>query len=678
MEKTSQPKKKYAFLKPATIAFMQLSLCLLTLLFVLSGIEILYNGFSHEFPKNALGVWAWAIFLDFVFWIKWLIAVYLAFILLYWLKPKLAKISFLAISGVLFIIQLSLIKYFNTSLLPLGSDLYGYSLQDIKQTVGASGGISIFYLLLIIGFLIIAIFALLNLPTKLKIPYFLHIILLIISGVCVLFALFSDLNTQFFSSDYANNLSVNKTDYFISSSYQYLYNTDNEVDIYSDNYIGDYGDASEPNHIAYHYLDEAKYPFYKSDSSADVLSPFFKPTQTPPHIVILLVEGLGRAFTNEGAYLGNFTPFIDSLSNQSLYWKNFLSEGGRTFAVLPSLLGSLPFAKNGFLEMGSNMPKHLSLLSLLKLNGYHTSFYYGGNSSFDNMSMFLKNNGIDEINDEKTFPSGYQKLPSINGFTWGYNDKELFRYYLNSRKNQDKPQLSVVLTVATHDPFRINEQDKYLKRFESRMQELAFDENSKQTYRNYKYQYASILYTDDALKNFFAEYKKRQDFKETIFLITGDHRMPEIPMSNKIDRYHVPLIVYSPMLKRKAQFASVSTHFDITPSLLAYLTKIYGIKTPRNQSWLGAGLDTSRQFRNIHQYPLIQTKTDMIDFVKGEYHLNGNTLYKLNSDMGESVIEDEDQVNQVKGIFEQFKIKNNKIYKGNAILPDSVLNKFNR
>jgi phosphoglycerol transferase MdoB-like AlkP superfamily enzyme len=50
------------------------------------------------------------------------------------------------------------------------------------------------------------------------------------------------------------------------------------------------------------------------------------------------------------------------------------------------------------------------------------------------------------------------------------------------------------------------------------------------------------------LRGFFDAYSKRSDFNNTIFLITGDHRMPEIPMSDKIDRYHVPLIVYSPML----------------------------------------------------------------------------------------------------------------------------------
>jgi uncharacterized sulfatase len=415
-----------------------------------------------------------------------------------------------------------------------------------------------------------------------------------------------------------------------------------------------------------------------NESTPDVLSPFLKPNATPPNIVIILVEGLGRAFTNEGAYLGNFTPFIDTLSNKSLYWKNFLSEGGRTFAVLPSVLGSLPFAKNGFLELGDGMPTHLSLLSLLKYNGYHTSFYYGGDAKFDNMATFLNKNAIDELNDGQSFPSGYTKLPAPNGFSWGYNDKELFRHYLLTRDEKATvPQLSVVLTVSTHSPFAINEEDKYLKQFEDRLTQLGYNDAKKNEYRNYKLQYASILYMDDALRGFFNAYSKRSDFNNTIFLITGDHRMPEIPMSDKIDRYHVPLIVYSPMLKRTAQIASISTHFDISPSLLSYLQHNYKIKGPSLTSWMGQGLDTNRNFQNIHNYPLLQTKTDMIDFIMGEYHLNGDNLFKLNAELGEDPLQDDEKLSQLRNAFDQFKKRNSQIVTGNHIIPDSIHQHYN-
>jgi uncharacterized sulfatase len=408
-----------------------------------------------------------------------------------------------------------------------------------------------------------------------------------------------------------------------------------------------------------------------------VLSPFFNKSAAPPHIVIVIAEGLGRAFTNDGAYLGNFTPFLDSLANKSVYFNNCFSSGGRTFAVLPSLLASLPFAKNGFLELGENIPPHLSLLSLLKSSGYHTSFYYGGDAHFDNMDIFLRKNAIDELNDGKTFPSGYTKLPSVNGFTWGYNDKELFRRYFNTRKAElQTPQLSVLLTVSSHNPFKINEYAKYLKAFDNRMAELGFNDTKKKNYQNYRDEYISILYTDDALRGFFDEYRKRDDFKNTIFLITGDHRMPEIPMSSKIDRYHVPLIIYSPLLKRTAIIESVSSHFDITPSLLAFLHSSYGVKRPGVATWLGQGLDTVRSFRNIHSYPLMQTKTNTADFIMEEYHLNNQIVYKMAANMDEEISLDRNKLDLLKAAFDEYKQRNERFLNGQKLIPDSIYRKY--
>jgi phosphoglycerol transferase MdoB-like AlkP superfamily enzyme len=291
--------------------------------------------------------------------------------------------------------------------------------------------------------------------------------------------------------------------------------------------------------------------------------------------------------------------------------------------------------------------------------------------------MYLKANKVDELRDEETFPKGYKKLPENNGFSWGYNDKELYRYFLNSKDEKAaQPQLSVLLTATTHSPFLIDDVEKYNAIFEERMDVLRFNEEEKEDHRNYKNQYQTILYADDALKNFFAEYKKRADYENTIFLITGDHRIPEIPMSTKIDRYHVPLIVFSPLLKRTAEISSISTHYNITPSILAYLKTNHNIRTPKYTSWVGQGLDTTRSFQNIHNLPLMQTKTDLKDFVMGEYHLNGTDLYKLNSDLGEELSDDEDRKNQLIGAFEQFKKKNSEIVLGKKMIPDSIYSKY--
>ncbi|MFI5161059.1 MAG: LTA synthase family protein [Sphingobacteriales bacterium] len=672
--KVSPERNLFTKFTEAAAQFARLSVVWLIIILLLSVFELVYNGVVHQFPKNFFGALGWSFLNDLFFWLKALIYIFLIYIPLNVFSQKFARAVYSAFIVIMAVLQLCLTSYFTTSLVPLGADLYGYSIKDIKQTVGASGGISLFDIIAFILIVAGTIATLWFLAPRLRVKKYLTFALPLISLLVVLIGVQAWAGQPNFKSDYDNNLVINKSDHFWVASYKHFFPGADEVDIYADSYINDYGTSSKNKSFAFKYTDPQHYPFLHSDSVADVLSPFIKSDpKTPPHIVIILVEGLGRAFTNDGGYLGNFTPFIDSLSGKSLYWKNFLSEGGRTFAVLPSILGSLPFAKNGFLELGDGMPAHLSLLSLLKYNGYHTSFYYGGDSKFDNMKTFLEKNATDEINDEKSFPAGYVRLPAPNGFSWGYNDKELFRHYLLTRDEKaTQPQLSVVLTVSTHNPFAINEEDKYLAQFEQRMTQLGFTDAQKAEHRNYKLQYASIMYLDDALRGFINAYKKRADFNNTIFLITGDHRMPEIPMSDKIDRYHVPLIIYSPMLTRTAQIASVSTHFDISPSLLAYLHHNYKIKGPSLVSWMGQGLDTNRNFENLHNYPLMQTKTDIIDFISGEYHLNGDNLFKLNAELGEDPIHDDDKANQLRNAFDQFKKRNNQIVTGNFIIPDSI------
>lgn len=659
---------------------VSLSLAFLIVLLVISTVETGYTAFRQGFSQTPLSALTAGWINDLIFWFHYSIYLIIAYVVIHYIRPALARLIFLIIVSALCVIDLLLNVYFSVTSIPLGSEVFKYSKEEIKQTLGSSGVLSISTIALL--FLAIAIIAvsLRWLSYRLKPSRYLVYSVPLISLLGVLPGLDTLNYRSHFRSDFTNNLVLNKSDIFYSDIIHDFSPQDQETDIYAEGYLGMYYTNPENNSAlaTLNYIDEQHYPFLHRDSTPDVLSPFFRKSERPPNIVIILVEGLGRAFSNEGAYLGSFTPFLDSLSDKSLYFSNFLSSGGRTFAVLPSLLASLPLAENGFLELGDQMPPHLSLLNLLKTSGYTTSFYYGGDSHFDNMDIFLRKNGIDELNDGKTFPAGYTKLPAYNGFSWGYNDAELYRRYLNSRNpDAENPQLNILLTVSSHSPFLLNEQDKYLNLLNQHLKGLKANDNAK-SYQNYKYEYASILYTDDALKTFFDKYSRRKDFKNTIFLITGDHRMPEIPMSTKIDRYHVPLIIYSPLLKRTARIESVSSHFDITPSLLSFLNQQYGIKRPSLCTWMGQGLDTSRNFRNIHSAPLIQTKTKLTDFIRGKYHLNGESVYQLSENMEEEIIEDKQLLKTLSASFDAYNKRNAVFLKGRKLLPDSVLNRYYR
>ena len=176
--------------------------------------------------------------------------------------------------------------------------------------------------------------------------------------------------------------------------------------------------------------------------------------------------------------------------------------------------------------------------------------------------------------------------------------------------------------MSMHSPYSVPDQEKYLELFEEQMSRLGFDEAQKGRYRHYKNIYSTILYTDDALRYLFEQYAKLPAYGNTVFIITGDHRLPEIPMSTKVDRFHVPLIIFSPLLKRTAHIESISSHLDIAPSLLAFLKKNYRLDNPSLAPWVGSGLDTDSSFRNIHSYPLKHTKTNLIDYISGMFFID--------------------------------------------------------
>lgn len=655
-------------------AYFQFSLIWLSVMLIARLIELSLFIWKSGWPDTGFSLIFSSLFNDLRFLFTTLLLLYPLYWLLWHIAEGLARWVVTGIFVALTLMHIGLVYYYSKTSVLLGADLFGYSLADIRQTVGASGGFSFPVLLLVMVLTAGLTAALWRLRHRIR-PNQRWLPGLLLPGL--LFLLLPAGNTIFRpGSEQLDNLSANKSGYFSTAAYTYLTasEADYETDIYAlaDEPVGDA--SAQLAQIT--YSQEDQFPFLHTESTPDVLGPFFRPASTKPSIVVIIAEGLSQAFSGDEAPLGSFTPFLDSLADRSLHWNHFLSEGGRTFAVLPSILGSLPFAKNGFSELGPAMPPHLSLTNILKTNGYRTAFYYGGNAVFDNMNTLLRRQGIDRINDQASFGKQYRKMPGNESFTWGYGDKELVRNFFDLNAASAGPSLQVLLTLSTHDPFLTNETGQYLRRFEKRMNELGLSEPEKQTHRAYRMPYASVLYLDDALKNFFAAYRQRPDFQNTIFLITGDHRLPEIPMLSKIDRYHVPLIIYSPLLRQPARFRSVSTHFDIAPSLLAYLRENYQLRTPSQVAWMGTGLDTARGFRNVHAYPIMMTKTEMIDYVMGNYLLNNNDLYEIGDGMKLTAVSDPDQARRLSAAFGAFKRRNQRFIGGAPLVPDSVLRAY--
>lgn len=593
---------------------------------------------------------------------------FLPFFVLHLISKRLANV----VSGVLMIFfilaEIALIQYVGTTSLLLGADLFGYTFDEVINIVSASGGFSVASLFPVI-ICVTMIVAFLMFSKQVKLHGLLALLFVVLSFASLAFQKRTKPEAGKYNSELAYNLVTNKAYHLFSATYSYFYPDEaSEESLFSSFYTGLVSPGKSFEYIS------NEYPFLRKNNTPDVLGKYFNVGTDKPNLVFIIVESLGRAYSGEGAYLKSFTPFLDSLENKSLYWKNVLTTAGRTFEVLPSVFGSMPYGKSGFAELGANMPEGISLISLLKERGYVSRFFYGGDATFDNMKLFLTKQHIDFVIDEKDFGSEYKKMPANSGnFTWGYGEKDIFKKGFEIlSKAGSQPRLDIYLTLAMHDPYRVPDQGYYNKKVEERLSIFNLNESQKSEYRKYLPNYASILYFDDALRYFFAEYQKRDDFKKTIFFITGDHRMSSPPISTQIDRFHVPLIIFSPMLKSSSKFSSVVSHLDFTPSVVAFLKSKYEMSFPSVVPWLGQGLDSVTSFRSTMSVPFIRTKNEIIDYIDQDYFIVNNQLFKVSENLGIDQITDEKKLTQIQRKFEKFKLDNLKACLNDALIPDSL------
>jgi len=511
--------------------------------------------------------------------------------------------------------QAGLLQYHWIAGVPLGADLFGYTGAEVATTVGGGWRADAPLVLALVAALAVLWLAL---------------------GACgrpwwpradarrsLLFGAVSLLAFVFLPDHYAPSAAqseasidylLNKTAYFADRNLAHLMGSGGGGAV--DHRAGELPWAGK----------DARYPFLHPERTPDTLGPLFeRRAGTPPNLVFIIVEGLGRNFSGPGARLGSFTPFLDELAGRSLYFENFLSGQGRTFGVLTTMFGSLPFGENGLAALGDRTPRHASILSVLKSQGYRLKFYSGSNLDFDNEGKFLRQEGVEQFVSERDYGP-----PAQRSNDWGYADGELVDMALRREaKHMQAPSLTIIQTTSMHDPFTFPDKPRYMQKVGQRLAQLGIAPDASPGYAAQREIFASILYTDDALRRYFDGAKKLPGYDNTIFVITGDHRLPELPMDTRIERYHVPLIVYSPLLKQARAIKSVSSQFDIAPSLLAYLSNNHGLKSPPAVTWLGTGLDTEPAFRNLHVIPLKQTKTELSDFVSGTVYLAQGRLYAL-------------------------------------------------
>lgn len=623
----------------------------------------LWTGARALPPGAGVAAWALAVAGQLLFLLRALPLLLPASLALAALPARRWALLGVAACWALFLLAQALLEqYFLTAGVALGADLFGYRLDEIRTTLGGAGGelglIGVAGLLL--PLLVLA--ALLAWRARRAQPARRGVLAVLVLAGLAAWALPLAPGVSLLRGEAVRAAATSKGAYFVADSLRWWRAQDIPA-IAS-------ASAAAPTATVAAGGDPA-YPFLHADATPDALGAYFGPTRDgrPPNVVVIVVEGLGRSFSGPDAALGSFTPFLDELAGRSLYFDNFLANQGRTFGVLPSLLASLPMGEQGFTALGADMPAHAGLFNVLQRQGYHAAFYSGTDTGFDDERTFLQRQGVQDIVDLRNFGPGYQRNPFSE---WGYPDRELVSRVLADSPRLQAPFVLGMQTISMHTNYRFPGQEAYRARLEQRLQQLGIPEARRAAYRVQSDIYTSILYTDDQLRRYFEGVAGAPWYADTVFVITGDHRLPEIPMDTHIERYHVPLLVFSPLLRQPARVRAVSSHLDVTPSLLALLAHTYGLQRPARAAWTGSGLDMATTFRSTHEFPLKQTKTSALDFVSGRWFLHDGTLFELQDGLRTSEVDDAGLRAQVQARLEAYQAANAAFLRSRRMSPEGA------
>lgn len=269
------------------------------------------------------------------------------------------------------------------------------------------------------------------------------------------------------------------------------------------------------------------------------------------NIILITVESLSASFLQHYGNTESITPNLDRLMGESLVLNNTFATGNRTVRGLEAVTLCLPPSAGESIIKQANNANLFSTGKVLKQKGYTVQFLYGGDSYFDNMETFFSGNGY-EIVDKKKFSKDEITFSNI----WGVCDEDMYVKAIkvfNENARSGKPFFGHIMTVSNHRPFT----------YPKGKIDIATDSKS----RN-----GGVKYTDYALGKFMEEAKKQPWFKNTVFVITADHcassaGKTEIPL----DKYHIPVLIYSPGFIEPADNNMLLSQIDIMPTLFGLL-----------------------------------------------------------------------------------------------------------
>ncbi|MBE3596222.1 MAG: LTA synthase family protein [Hydrogenibacillus sp.] len=283
------------------------------------------------------------------------------------------------------------------------------------------------------------------------------------------------------------------------------------------------------------------------------------------------------------------TPTLREMKKHALYFPHFYSqtiEGNSSDAELLTQTSLYPAAHGAtfYRFAGERYP---SLAHMLRQEGYTVLAVHGDRGSYWNRDRMYPGLGLTPFYD-----LGRLKADEIIGM--GLSDRSLFRQTVTLLKEAPEPFYAFVITLSSHLPFIIPEEEQTLKLPESMQGTIVGD------------YLQSIHYFDRALGAFLRDLQEEGLLERTLIVVYGDHdglllhkdrEAMEAAFDRSIDQetwlksyQPVPLLIYHVGWTGRT-VETIGGEIDVTPTVADLL----GIDAGRLAGWaMGRSLLDSR------------------------------------------------------------------------------------
>lgn len=345
--------------------------------------------------------------------------------------------------------------------------------------------------------------------------------------------------TAFFSNNpFLNNLGLN-------ANYSLMHSIDHNQQASFDSL--NFMDAAEAVKYQQEQLQanpSGNYPLYRKLNNRE---------QSNINVVLVLMEGMSAAKMTRHGNPKKLTPFLDSLSNEGIYFENAYSTGIHTFNGVYSTLTSFPssFVHHPMKGVPLSLPS--GLMRSFSDRDYSTAYVTTHDDQFDNIGGFLKANGCESITASKDYPSSAIKT------TLGVPDGYMFQYSfekLAEMSSDPNPFFCTYMTASDHGPYYIPDD------FECRNE----DEID-----------CIVEYADHSIRTFVETAKNQPWFDSTLFVFVADHgasisHIYEIPLAYT----HIPILFYGPgVLDTAYTHKGMASQMDVFPTIMGLLDLEY-------------------------------------------------------------------------------------------------------